>query len=604
MLPFSANRSVHTEPAALFAGRDELSARVRIPFASALLDPLLGLGDLERLWSRALREDSAGTIFDALLRALGVRCLVKESDVERIPKSGAAVMVANHPCGLLEGPAIGSAICQRRQDVRFLANSILTSVPELRPFIIPVEIFGRPGDSGRNAAALLAAYRWLREGGVLVVFPAGEVSSVHFREFKISDPPWDDRLFRLFRSARATLVPVYVSGANSVAFHVAGMINPALRTMLLGRELLNKQNQQIALDFGSPVGHDRLAAFSSDRALTEYVRARTYVLHHRRAAKHIVRKSIRRPQPIIPPVSLEAVRGDIDALPRDAKLCSGGSMEVYVADAIAIPHAFAEVARLREITFRAVGEGTGKPADRDAFDSHYQHLILWDREAQLIAGAYRMTRIDQTLDEHGPSGLYASTLFHLKAAFLDRVRAGIELGRSFVRTEYQKDFQPLYLLWKAIAAFVARHPQYRYLMGPASVSSDYSRTTRELIVAYCAAQFRMSAAVEPRHRLRVPALSKREIDTLGHLIGEPSELSEIVSDIEPDGKPLPVLLRQYLALGGEVLGFSVDPSFSAALDGLVLVDLMATKPSVLGRYMGKQNAERYRALHQQQTVTC
>ena len=569
-----------------------------MPFAGALLDPLLGLGDLERLWTRALRQDSASSIFDALLRALDVRCTIDEGDVERIPESGPVAIVANHPCGLIEGPAIGSAVYRRRKDVRFLANSILTGVPELKPYVIPVEVFGREGDTEQNAAALLTAYRWLREGGVLVVFPAGEVSSVQFPELKISDRPWDDRLFRLFRSARATLLPVYVTGANSIAFHVAGMINPALRTMLLGRELLNKQSSRISLDFGSPVKHDRLASFGSDHAASEYLRARTYVLHHRRELKHIVRLAFHRPRQVIPPVCAEAVRREIESLPDSAMLSSGGSMDVYLAEAAGIPYVFEEISRLREIAFRAVGEGTGKAADRDAFDSHYQHLVLWDRRATTIAGAYRMARIDVTLDKRGLEGLYTSTLFHLQPAFFDRVRNGIELGRSFVCLEYQKDYQPLYLLWKAIAGFVVRNPKYRYLMGPASISSGYSHPARDLIMSYCAAQFPMSAAVQPRHKLRPASITRREIETLGHLIGEPGELSEVISDIEPDGKALPVLLRQYLALGGEVLGFNVDPAFSGALDGLVLVDLLATRPAVLARYMGKQDAERYREFHQ------
>ncbi len=587
MLPQPLNRS-----------RENLIARIRMPFGGALLEPLMGLGDLERLWTRTLREEASGCIFDALLRTLKVRCTMEPSDADKIPSSGPVAIVANHPCGLLEGPAIASVVYQRRKDIRFLANSILATVPELRPYIIPVEIFGAKRDCEQNASALLAAYRWLRDGGVLIVFPAGEVSSVQFRDLKIIDRHWDDRLFRLFRSARATLVPVYVSGSNSVAFHIAGMINPTLRTVLLGRELLNKQNASISLDFGSPVRCGRLSSFGSDRAVSDYLRARTYLMHHRREAKHDVRGRRNGCAAVIPPASSDAIVREMRGLGEGRKLSSGGSLEVHLVEAADVPTTFEEITRLRELSFRAVGEGTGKAADRDEFDAHYQHLVLWDRQAGVIAGAYRMVRVDQALKRGGPGALYTNTLFHLKPAFLERVTNGIELGRSFVRLEYQRDFQPLYLLWKAIAAFVARHPAYRYLMGPVSISSDYSRTARELITHFCAAHFAGSDAVQPRHRMRPALITDREISRLGQLIGEADELSEIVSDIEPDRKPLPVLFRQYLALGGEVLGFNVDPAFSGTLDGLVLIDLMATRPAVLGRYMGKEKAAAYRIFHQ------
>jgi putative hemolysin len=297
---------------------------------------------------------------------------------------------------------------------------------------------------------------------------------------------------------------------------------------------------------------------------------------------------------VIDEVPRTALQAEIDALPSSQWLVDRGGFRVYLARAAEIPCVLQELGRLRELTFRAVGEGTGKCADVDVFDAYYLHLFVWDARANAIAGAYRLGLVDEILARHGPSGLYTHSLFEFSAGLLDVLNPGIELGRSFVRAEYQRSFAPLLLLWCGIGRFIERAPRYVTLFGPVSISSRYAPASRRLIVEYLSryqADARLASQVRPRRPFcdetpRVPAVPA----TL-------DELSRLVEHIEHDGKGVPVLLRQYLRLGARLLGFSVDTEFADALDGLMIVDLRQVDPAVLARYMGDAGSAAFRAYH-------
>ena len=283
---------------------------------------------------------------------------------------------------------------------------------------------------------------------------------------------------------------------------------------------------------------------------------------------------MRKEAPIAPEIPRAVLEAELRALPESRWLVEAGRFRACYARAAEVPSLLDEIARLRELTFRAAGEGTGKPADRDAFDAHYLHLFLWDADAGAIAGAYRLGLADEILARHGTRGLYTSTLFGYGAGLLAQLDPGIELGRSFVRAEYQRSFAPLLLLWRGIGAFVAREPRYAVLFGAVSISNRYSAASRELIVEQL--------------------LAGCDID----------ELSAKVARIEPDGKGLPVLLRHYLRLGGRLLAFSVDHDFADVLDGLLVVDLRESDPSLLARYMGEAGSRSFLAYHRGRSPNC
>jgi putative hemolysin len=277
--------------------------------------------------------------------------------------------------------------------------------------------------------------------------------------------------------------------------------------------------------------------------------------------------------------------GEIDLLPVTARLVASGELAVYIATARQIPTVLQEIGRLREITFRAVGEGTGKSKDLDQFDQTYLHLFVWNHARQEVVGAYRIAATDQV------RSLYTATLFHVNPEFVDRLGPALELGRSFVRIEYQRAFAPLLLLWKGIGKFVARNPRYKTLFGPVSISNQYSAPARALMMSFLeryASLPSLKHLVLPRRTMRTPEDVLAPLKTLAV-----DDLATAVSDVEAGGAGVPVLLRHYLKLGGKLLSFSVDHNFSNALDGLIVVDLTQTEPRLLERYLGKEEAEQF-----------
>ena len=565
-----------------------------MPAVSPPLRQVLMLDRIDSLYSE-LAAGSGDTFFEKLLEKLNVSTQVTNADLERIPKTGPVMIVANHPFGFLEGAILSVMLSRIRPDVKIMANSLLSHFPAVRDQFIFVNPFGTQEAKRENLRGLRESVEHLRNGGLLVVFPAGEVAHVNLREQSITDPPWSETIARILRLTRASAVPVFFSGANSPAFHLLGMLHPRLRTAMLPHEFFNKQDRTIEVRIGAAIAGAKLSGFRTDREAIDHLRHRTYLLRHRKMAS-LRRNPTGRQEAVVAPVEPALMEAEVARLSADRKLDQMGCTAVYYAAAHEIPNVLREIGRLREITFREAGEGTGNAIDLDAFDSYYLHLFLWNRETRQIAGAYRMGATDVISRVFGYKGLYTNTLFDYRPEFLDRVGTALELGRSFVRQEYQKSFTPLLLLWKGIAGYIARHPQYKTVFGPVSISNDYQPVSRQLMVTYFE-QHRKQSGWSSLLKARSPFRRKplREADSMREWDIE--DLSAVVADLETDQKGIPILLRQYLKLGGQLLDFNVDREFSDALDGLILVDLTRTDEKMLQRYMGKENARRFFAWH-------
>ena len=553
---------------------------------------------LQEKWTRAM-PDSPGS-FGRFLRQVGVRWDCPEGDIARVPRSGPVVIVANHPFGLVEGAAMGAMLAQVRPDVKFLANSMLTAAPGMEEHLIPVDPFGNAAAS--NWRGVRKSLQWLESGGLLVTFPAGEVAALKLPRLQIDEPQWNDRIARLIRMTGASAVPVFFHGYNSPAFHLAGLIHPRLRTALLPQELLNKKGQTIRVAIGGPVKAAGLAQFTTDREAMDYLRHRTYVLQNRAT----VLRGGAAPQPMqLGPIRIQplqakiagavepaALREEAAQLGASNVLVESGDFRVCIAPAAQIPNTLREIGRLREIAFRKAGEGTGRSLDLDRFDKHYLHLWVSHRVTAEISGAYRLAGTDTI---GSASGLYTSTLFRFRPELLERLHPAVELGRSFVRPEHQESYQALLLLWKGIGRWVARNPRYRILFGPVSISREYSQASRALIVSYLEARRgELADEVSPRRRFRANRLCGRGTAMLAPLLKNLEDLSGVVAELEADGKGVPVLLRQYLQLGGTVLAFNVDKAFSEVVDGLMVVDLTRLSPPVLEKYLGGEGADGFR----------
>lgn len=290
-------------------------------------------------------------------------------------------------------------------------------------------------------------------------------------------------------------------------------------------------------------------------------------------------------EPIAGPTERSAVLADLANLKKAGQLATQGPLDIYLAPADAIPNILLEIGRLREVTFRAVGEGSGKIRDLDRYDDYYLHLFLWDREKECLAGGYRLGRTDLILAEFGFDGLYSASLCEFNDSFLEYLNPALELGRSWVLPDYQRSLHSLFGLWKGIANFVVRYPRYHKLFGAVSISDDYTAISQELIVRY----FRKTRLDENWLGAVKPILPfESEVGSEDFPLNSVEEVSAEVSRHEPDGKGIPVLLRQYFKMNATLLEFVYDPNFQHCLDAMVLVDLHQAPASLLQKYMGKE----------------
>jgi putative hemolysin len=348
---------------------------------------------------------------------------------------------------------------------------------------------------------------------------------------------------------------------------------------------------------GAPIPHGRIERLRADEDLTCYLRVRTDALDA--GPTHVaVPGAAAAPAAIAPAVPPTRIADEVAGLPPSHALAHAGATTVYVGRADALPATMAEIGRLREMAFRAAGEGSGLSRDLDGFDEHYLHLFAWNHERREIVGAYRMGPTDEIVPRHGIEGLYTSTLFRYDERLLGEIAPALELGRAFVRAEYQREYGSLLLLWKGIATFVCRNPRYRMLFGPVSISNVYRSLSREILARFLYATSHRPELARLVIARNPPAFLERGgrgTEILGTVARTVAEVGALVAEIEADQKGVPVLLRQYLKLNARLLGFSTDAAFGNVLDGLVVVDLDDVDLPILARYMGRDEAGAFRA---------
>lgn len=559
------------------------------------MQKLLAVDALRELYGK-IKLPADCSIMENLLRAMAVSYTVADADLARIPTAGPVIVMANHPFGLIEGAILGTLLARVRPDVKIMTNYLLAEISELRDRCIFVDPFQQKSSGTMNRRALKQAVAWLKQGGMLAVFPAGEVSHWTFRNGGISDPKWSETITRLIRITNASALPLFFKGANGISFQVIGMLHPRLRTLCLPQELLNKAGKTMEVRVGTAIAAKTICAIRSDAEATRYLRWRTYLLTHRAKEATRVQKS---PEPLVAAQPVGKMRVEIDALPAAQLLHEGEEFAVYIAAAAQIPLLMRELGRLREITFRDAGEGTGRAFDLDVFDAHYEHLLLWNQRKSELVGAYRIGDTSKILPCSGVKGLYTSTLFHYDARFFQSIGPALELGRSFIRPEYQKKYAPLFLLWKGLTTYIGRHPDHPIVFGAVSISNEYTHASRQLVVNYFqgSQDRQLSQLIKPRRPFRGGVIREWERFELSTVLPDLDALSAPIADMEIDGKGVPILLKQYMKMGGKLLGFNVDHQFSNTLDGLLMVDVRETDPVLLARYMTKEGVDAFRRYH-------
>ncbi len=584
--------------------------------AAPLVERGLAITDFKDLYERTRASyvqhpdyPSAKSWFSSAAKELHAEYVVDTPSNFVFPLEGPLIIVSNHPFGILDPVILGEIISQFRPYVRFMTNFLLGNMEEMRPWIIPVDPFDSENSVQRNMASMKEALRFLRGGGALAIFPSGEVS--HYKLGRgIEESPWTSHVGALVRRTKATVLPVYFEGQNSMLFQAAGLLHPLLRTSLLFRELFKHSHETVEVKVGHPIAFSRLKKFEDDETLTQYLRLRTFILGQRS------KSAPKANQPLIPiaeiasvlPLPVKATINKQEAFEHEvqklrasgATLTQHGQLSVLVAAAPEIPYLLKEIGRLREIAFREVGEGTGEDIDLDRFDEYYLHLFLWDDNERRVVGAYRLGRADMIIRRYGAKGLYTNKLFKFQKPFLQYLDDAIEMGRSFIVPQYQRSSGALPLMWKGILTWVCRNPHYKKLYGPVSISKDYNGLSRKLIVEFLndnRLHPELATMVKPRQPFRYGKNKQLLSEFISAELDDLDDFSALISSLEESGKGIPTLLKHYLRLNGTMLSFNVDKNFSSCLDGLILVDLMDTDPRLLGKYMGEELCGNYLRHH-------
>lgn len=529
-----------------------------------------------------LGERSGLEYVEHALELLGARYQVALTDRENIPAEGRVVIVANHPLGAVDALALLHLVGSVRRDAKFLVNDILLQLKGLAPLLVPCDVFG-----GGQRGQLRAAYRCLEEEQALIVFPAGEVSRL--RPNGVRDGRWSDGFLRFARRCGAPVLPVHIAARNSPTFYGVSMLAKPLVTLMLPREMFASEQGSIIITVGAQI--PPVALFDSgldERHLAQRLRAHVYRLAKRKPPKFVTSGAIAHPE------NPQAVRRELARAERLGATTDG--KQILLLDSTPDNAALREIGRLRELSFRKVGEGTGLKRDLDRYDPWYRHIVLWDEQALEIAGAYRLGEAWRIVPERGLEGLYSASLFEFSPAAREVLAAGLELGRSFVHPRHWGS-RSLDYLWQGIGAYLRTRPEVRYLLGPVSLSISLGETARAWIVHYYRHYYRDAENLAcSRNPYRVAPEVAAEAEAAWAGLDAREGLARLKQQLDALDTALPTLYRQYVDLcdpeGIRFLDFGVDPGFGHCVDGLICLDMQRFKPGKRSRYLESAFARR------------
>lgn len=537
---------------------------------------------------------------NALLSEFEIRFEIPEEDLRRLPKTGPFISISNHPLGGIDGILLLKLLLEHRPDFKIIANFLLHRVEPMKPYVMPVNPFETHKDAKSSLMGFKTALQHLRDGHPLGIFPAGEVST--YRDGRlVVDKPWEVAAMKLVKKAEVPVVPIYFHAKNSKLFYRLAKISDKLRTAKLPSELLTQKERLIKVRIGNPISiKDQLEHESLDD-FTEFLRKKTYVLAKPFQKKKLLEnfpkklKFPKLPKKIAGPVPVEVMEREIKELHRnDKRLLQSKNYEVYLAAAENIPNILQEIGRLREITFREVGEGTNKATDLDHFDAYYHHMFLWDNLEKCIAGAYRMGLGSKIYKKYGIDGFYTQSLFRFEPELYDMMSKSIEMGRTFIIKKYQQKPMPLFLLWKGIVHITLRFPEHRYLIGGVSISNKFSEFSKSLMIEFMKSHYYdpyVAQYITPKKEYKVKLKDADKDFIFDESKADLNKFDKIIDEVEPGALRLPVLIKKYIKQNAKVVAFNVDPLFNNAVDGLMYIRIADLPESTVKPVMEEFQAE-------------
>lgn len=520
-------------------------------------------------------EDSP--FIDALFDELDFSYTVSSKDRDKIPSEGKVVIVSNHPLGGLDGLALLKLVMEVRSDVKIVVNDILLQIENLKSFFLPYNLF----ESGIQKENIIAIDKALKEENAVIFFPAGEVSRLTFNG--LQDNTWTRGALHFAEKSRAPILPVFVGGRNSLLFYVVSAFSKRLSMFLLPRELFKQKGKTIPIKIGDliPV-RIMLAGLLKGKTLNKTLKKHVYLIGKNKKGIFVTEKNV------IHPVDPVKIKRQLNAATLLQKIDE--KKKVYLlSNNKLFPDVIKEIARLREITFRKIGEGTGKKWDTDPYDAYYNHIVLWDEESMEIMGAYRIGVGNEIIEKYGEAGFYSSTLFKFTEQFQFHLPYSIELGRSFIQSKYWNT-NALDYLWMGIGAFLALNPRVQFLFGPVSLSNTYPAEVKEMIVYFYEKWYGNNyKLVEAKNKFRIGEDRRKALSLIFNSNNYKEELKLLKQNMRYFGMSIPTLYKQYTALcepgGAQFLDFGVDPDFQSCIDGFILIDIDLIKYTKKEKYI-------------------
>lgn len=567
-------------------------------FIGWLLIRVLRISALNKIYNNN-KHKSDLNFLNGVLEDCEIRFEIPEEDLKRIPKDGPFITISNHPLGGIDGVLLLKLLLEKRADYKIIANFLLHRILPLKPYVMPVNPFENRKDAKSSVAGIKGALQHLKEGKPLGIFPAGEVSTYQDGKLKV-DKPWEEGAVRLIKKAKVPVIPIYFHAKNSQLFYILSKISDTLRTAKLPSEVISQNGRVIKVRVGKPISVSDQEAYPEIPQFYEFIRKKTYMLANpfEKNKNILSTQNLKIPKPakkITSQKNVEFFVKEVNAL-RDNKkrLLVSKNYEVFFANAREIPNLLHEIGRLREITFRDVGEGTNNSIDLDKYDKYYHHMFLWDCNANVLVGAYRMGLGGPIFKKYGINGFYVQTLFRIEPELFQMMENTIELGRAFIIKEYQQKPMPLFLLWKGIVHVTLRHPEYKYLMGGVSISNQFSDFSKSLMIEFMKSHYYdpyIAQYIHPKKEYKVKLKDADKDFVFDATEADLQKFDKVIDEIEPGALRIPVLIKKYVKQNARLVAFNVDPKFNNAVDGLMYIKVADIPESTVKPVMEEFQAE-------------
>ena len=540
---------------------------------------VLGISKLNKVYDKTKHLDKLDFL-DAMVKEFQIDFEIPEDDLKRIPKTGSFITVSNHPLGGIDGILLLKLLASSRPDFKILANFILLKIEPIKDFVLPVNPFDNKKDEGKSSyTGIKQALEHVNNGNPLGLFPAGEVST-YSDEMLIQDKPWEEAAVKFIKKARVPVVPICFHAKNSTLFYILAKLSDTLRTAKLPSELLTQKRRTIKVRIGNQIPVKDQDEYEDLSKFSDFIRMKTYMLAnpYKKGLLKIITPTLifpSQPKTIVTARPTEHLIEEVEQLKvSDATLLTSKNYSVFLADSQQIPNILHEIGRLREITFRTIGEGTNKAIDIDVYDAYYKHMFLWDNDAQRVVGAYRMGLGDEIYKAKGIEGFYVNELFKFEPELYSMLSKTIEMGRAFIINEYQQRPMPLFLLWKGIVHVTLRYPDLKYLLGGVSISNKFSNFSKSLMIGFMKSNYYdpyVAQYVHPKKDYKVRLKDEHKDYIFDASKVDMNKFDKLIDEIEPGSLRLPVLLKKYVKQNARLVAFNVDPKFNNAIDGLMYI---------------------------------